>query len=151
MLKAIIVLFLLIVIGTWAYFSYFMLPVNADFGTLTIGNKNFRVEIADTSAKRERGLSGRSSIGSDGMLFVFDTPGTYQFHMQDMKFALDFIWIKNDKVVGISTDIQPPKEGESPAVVSSLAETNYVLESPAGTVRKYGVDIGNQVRISLSD
>ncbi|HEY4523588.1 MAG TPA: DUF192 domain-containing protein [Candidatus Paceibacterota bacterium] len=151
MFKTFITFTCIILVGGTIYFLYFRTSADANFGSVTIGNKVFNVELADTFAKRERGLSGRSDIGSDGMLFIFDTPGTYQFWMKDMKFSLDFIWIKNGRVVGTDIDIQSPKEGETPATISSSSEANYVLEVPVGTVRKYGVDTGNQVEISLGD
>ena len=58
------------------------------------------VEVADTQASRELGLSGREKMGDDeGILFVFDTPGRYGFWMKDMQFPLDIIWINQNGVV----------------------------------------------------
>lgn len=149
MSKAIIVLFLLIVIGVGTYVLYLSPPANANFGTVTIGSKDFHVEIADTSAKRERGLSGRSSIGSDGMLFVFDSPAIYPFWMKDMKFPLDLIWINNNAVVEVDPGVQPPKPGEEPVRIMPSAPANYVLEVPVGFANQYLIEVGTRVKVEL--
>lgn len=151
MSKVLVVLFLLIVVGVGVYVLYFAPAANANYGTLSIGSKDFHVEIADTEQKRARGLSGRTSIGSDGILFVFATPGTYKFWMIDMQFPLDFIWINNGAVVEVDAGIQPPKPGQDPKETQILpsAPANYVLEVPAGFANQYLVEVGTQVSISL--
>jgi len=151
MAKAIIFLFLLIVVGGAAYVLYFAPPLNASYGTVTIGSKDFHVEIADTSAKRERGLSGRNSIGSDGMLFVFDIPAIYRFYMPDMHFPLDIIWINNGAVVEVHQDVQPPKPGQDPkeTTVTPTSAAQYVLEVPAGFINQYTIEVGTRVNVVL--
>jgi len=149
MSKAIVILFFLIVVGVAVYVLYLSPPVNANFGTVTIGSKDFHVEIADTFAKRQQGLSGRSSIGSDGMLFRFDTAGIYPFWMKDMKFPLDLIWINGSAVVEVASSIQPPRQGDDPARISPSSAANYVLEVPAGFVNQYLIEVGTRVKIDL--
>ena len=42
---------------------------------ITIGDKKYKVEIADTPEKQEKGLMGRESLPKDqGMLFIYDEP-----------------------------------------------------------------------------
>lgn len=150
MFKALVILVCVAAVGGTAYLLYFRTPTGTNFSTVTIGNKVFHVEVADTDAKREQGLSGRSGIGSDGMLFVFAVSAKHEFWMKDMKFPLDFIWIKDGFVVGTNSSVPFPASGEAPATVDSAAEANYVLEVPEGTVQRYGIDRGSQVKISLS-
>lgn len=84
------------------------LPVN----TCQIGQKKFSVEVASTIATRMRGLSYRQSLPSgSGMLFVFPTSNTGGFWMKDMNFALDLVWMKNGRVVGVERNIPPPLPG----------------------------------------
>ena len=153
MFKALVVVMVLVVVGLGVYFLYFKNPVNTTFGKVTIGNKVFAVEVADTPYKKEQGLSNRNSIGlgTDGMLFVFDVPARYAFWMKDMRFVLDFVWIKDDRVVWVDSNVAPPKPGETLASFSPPEEVNYVLELPEGMVQKYGIDKGNIVKISLPD
>jgi len=60
-------------------------------------------EIADNMTTRAKGLMGRKSLGEyEGMLFVFDRPGTYSFWMLNTTIPLDAIFIDgNGDVVEI--------------------------------------------------
>jgi len=58
---------------------------------------NINVELANTNASREIGLSYRTSMNQDeGMLFVFDKIGKYGFWMKDMNFPLDILWLDEE-------------------------------------------------------
>ena len=55
------------------------------------------IEIADTPAAREQGLSGRTEIPEDyGMLFVFPDKGDYGFWMKDLMVSIDGFWLADD-------------------------------------------------------
>jgi len=101
------------------------------------------VEVADTPALRTRGLSGREGLDeSGGMLFIFDTPGEYGFHMKDMKFPIDIIWIgQNMRVVDIVTNLPPESY---PETVTSSEPAQYVLEVNSGFTSMYDIDIGDE-------
>lgn len=149
MFKALIILVCIAIVGGAVYFLYLKPAAGTEFGTVTIGNKVFYVEVANTPAKREQGLSDRSSIGSDGMLFTFDSPARYGFWMKGMKFPLDFVWIRDGFVIQTDVGVQPLKQGEPPVAISPVAEVNYVLEVTEGTIQRYGIDRGSRVEISL--
>jgi len=72
------------------------------------GKTCFYAEIADTLGERERGLSGKQSLGDDkGMLFIFEEETLPGFWMKDMKFPIDILWIdENKKIVGIEKNMQ---------------------------------------------
>lgn len=98
------------------------------------------VELADTPVKRQQGLSGRSSLPTQsGMLFIFPYPDKHAFWMKDMRFPLDFVWIRNGRVVEISPNISPPKT----LVPSQLVDE--VLEISAGSANKYDITVGSNV------
>lgn len=111
---------------------------------IDIGGVRLRVQIADTPALRERGLSGRSSLAPlDGMLFVFDRPST--LWMKDMLFPLDIIWISPDgKVADVTEDAQPQSYPER---FSSINAAMYAVEVPAGFVRQHHIGVGDRVSI----
>ncbi|MBI1974619.1 MAG: DUF192 domain-containing protein [Candidatus Zambryskibacteria bacterium] len=119
-------------------------PVLTRFNLVQISDKIFKVEVADTDAKRVQGLSGRDNLPEDsGMLFVFDKPGAYGFWMKDMKFSLDIAWLgQNKEILWIERAVSPDTY---PQVFYSPRDTLYVLEIPAGSFEKLGVDIGDEV------
>jgi uncharacterized membrane protein (UPF0127 family) len=66
-----------------------------------------------------------------------------------MKFSLDFVWIKDGSVVSTNASVPYPAGAEAPVTVDPAAEVNYALELPEGTIQRYGIDRGSQVKISL--
>lgn len=118
---------------------------------LEINTVSLKVEIADTKAKRNRGLGGKESLAIDeGMLFVFPQPGEYTFWMKGLKFPLDFVWIRGDKVVDLTSNVQPPAPGqkdESLPFYQSKESVDKVLEVNAGTIQRLDIKVGNTVKI----
>jgi uncharacterized membrane protein (UPF0127 family) len=99
-------------------------PVSFRQSVVQIGERRFLVELADTSALRERGLGFRDTLPSGrGMLFLFPdvNPDRYAFWMKGMRFPLDIAWIRDGRVVYIERDIpfdsrdifRPPIEADS--------------------------------------
>ncbi|MCX6757298.1 MAG: DUF192 domain-containing protein [Candidatus Nomurabacteria bacterium] len=107
-----------------------------------ISGQTIDVEISDTSAKRELGLSGHAPLlNNQGMFFVFDVPDKYAFWMKDMLFPLDIIWINSDmKVVYIEKNLEP---NSYPKLFSSNEDALYVLELNAGFSDKNNLQIGD--------
>lgn len=105
--------------------------------TLAINGQQIRVDVADTPALRERGLSGRQLLAEgQGMLFVFPVSGRPGFWMKDMRFPIDILWISSSGLIAdMTADLSP---STFPTVFSSTADIQYVLEVPAGTVQKFG-------------
>lgn len=117
-----------------------------------IGETRINVEIADTDALRERGLSGRESLGEkDGMLFVFPEKGTYGFWMKDMRFPIDIVWISNGNIVGVEKNIDP----QIGAPIQKLKiyyppqEVDVILEVTAGRSDNLGIKTGDEIEFSL--
>lgn len=97
------------------------------------------VEVADTQEKRSKGLGGKLSLASnEGMLFIFPEASKHPFWMKGLTFPLDFVWIREDKVVDLLPDIQPPSPGQtddSLPIYQSKEDVDKVLEVSAGTIR----------------
>lgn len=101
------------------------------------------LELALTSQQQQLGLGGRTSLAMDqGMLFPFATTGTYPFWMEGMKIPIDLIWIQDQKIVGIETNLPAPRTGERPVTVIPPVPINRVLELPAGGAKAYGLEKG---------
>jgi hypothetical protein len=107
------------------------------------------VEVADTYASRELGLSGRDKMGDDeGMLFIFEEPGRYGFWMKDMKFPLDMVWInQNGIVVNVERNVTPESYKEKKTYINQ-SDASYVLEINAGLAERFGLYIGSKVKIA---
>lgn len=111
---------------------------------VTLGSTVYMLDIADTDILQEKGLSFRESLSPQtGMLFVFDTHDVYHFWMKDMKFAIDMIWLdENKKVVYIEEFVDPSTYPES---FGPETPTQYVIEIPAGDTTKVGLRVGDVV------
>ncbi len=114
---------------------------------IDINGTQISVMVADTEAAHKQGLSGRESIkDNQGMLFLFDQPYKYMFWMKDMKFPLDIVFIRDGRIVDMATDLPAPKEGESPATFTPKEMADRVLEVNAGTAKRFGWDLGTEVK-----
>ncbi len=78
------------------------------------------------------------------MLFVFDEPRHYAFHMQGMLFPLDFVWVAADQQVVEITQNVPPSR---PGFFASKHPVQYVIELPAGFVAAHGISVGDDVTL----
>jgi len=102
-----------------------------------IGSAEFSVEIADTEAKRARGLSDRTVLlPNHGMLFIFDQSGRHAFWMKNTHIPLDLIFFDdNFTVVGVFANAVPLNL----APIDMQKDSRYVLEVAAGSAKKYAI------------
>lgn len=100
--------------------------------SVSVGGETYSVEVARTDEQRQLGLSGREGIANgEALLFVFDEEDYYSIWMKDMKFAIDIIWLSEDKkVTHIERNIQP--DSEPHRRYSPMLPSKYVLEMAAG-------------------
>jgi uncharacterized membrane protein (UPF0127 family) len=126
---------ILIIIGIFYNFLF----QKENLNKIQVGNAVFEIEIADTSLKQSRGLSGRENLEENkGMLFVFDKPEIRGFWMKGMKFPLDILWICGEKVIGF-VENAPPAISEDAPVYYPPKAVDKVLEINAGLVEKIGI------------
>lgn len=111
-----------------------------------IGGVPISIEIVGTNTLRERGLSGRESLGADeGMLFVFPVEGLYQFWMKDMRFPIDIIWLDSEyRIVDVHQKVKPETY---PETFTPKVKIRYVLELPAGFFENHQLKMGNMLEI----
>lgn len=116
--------------------------------TVTINNHTFNVQLATTLAQQEQGLSGIKSLPQNqGMLFIFNKPGSYAFWMKGMKFPLDIIFINNGKIVSITEDapVFTSANESNPPVYLPSGPANQALEINAGISKENGFKSGDTV------
>lgn len=111
---------------------------------VVISGVTLSVELAETAADQERGLSSRDSMAADhGMLFIFDHESNWDFWMKGMKFSLDIIWFdSNKRAVFIEQDLQPCSPEQCP-IFTPPVEAMYVLEVNAGFVGANEIFLGD--------
>ena len=113
-----------------------------------IGDAVFQVETARTPEERAQGLSDRPSLADDaGMLFFLGEERVPGFTMRRMQFPLDFIWISKDlRVADVTENVpQPAVAGEELYGIRPDRPVLYALEVNAGIVRRYGIEVGDEV------
>ena len=91
---------------------------------VSIENKTFNLEVADTEAERETGLMNRKSLlSNEGMLFVFDQKDYLQFWMKNTLIPLQILMIDDCTIVD---QIEMKKEDDP-----SNAKIIYKSKKPA--------------------
>ncbi len=107
-----------------------------------VGQVRLRAEVAATGAAIYRGLSGRETLPpGTGMLFVMPQREVQHFCMRGMRLGLDFIWIDEGRVIGITPEITPTDR----RTLSSPGPATHVLEVPAGFSARRGIKPGDRV------
>lgn len=107
------------------------------------------VEVADTPQGRNKGLGGRENLAtSSGMMFVFPEEKKYQFWMKGMEFPLDFIFIRDGKVVDLLNNVKPPEQNqkdETLPIYQPVVPINMMLEVNSGFVQANNIKVGDAV------
>ena len=121
------------------------------FGSVVrVGSLEFPVEVAASSEKRIKGLSGKGSLDAGtGMLFVFENEERLRFWMREMEISLDMVWIaSNCRVIDVSENVpfpEPDTPLEDLPRYSPESPVKYVLEINGGESADLGLRIGDQV------
>jgi len=107
-------------------------------------------EVANTPAKRASGLMFRDRLAPDrGMLFVFEEAGAWSFWMKNTMIALDILWLGADKrIVYIEENVPGCRQDPCPQYKSNK-QALYVLELPAGTVKREQLTRGMKLQFNL--
>lgn len=136
-----IILFFLGIVGLWLHTILQESP-----NTITVGTRTYTVEVADTQAEREKGLSERDTLGEfKGMLFDFKQEGDWQIWMVKMRFPIDIAWLSKDgKILAVKENVSPDT---FPNVFRSEQPSWYVLELNAGDLQKAGVKPGDTIKL----
>lgn len=115
----------------------------------TLRGRTFTIEVADTAAKREKGLGDRDALAADhGMYFPFESEQYWVFWMKGMRFPIDIIWIRQGKVVDIEASVPPPK-GLPLETYSPIQPADAVLELNAGMAAEIGLEAGDAIDLRL--
>jgi len=112
-----------------------MEAVNVTRGTVLATN----LEVADTGAKRNRGLLGRKGLESGGGLWIVPCESVHTFFMQ---FAIDLIYLdRKHRIRKVRSNVVPWR-------ISLCLSAHSILELPAGTIRVTQSVAGDQVELT---
>lgn len=108
---------------------------------VSLADQQFTAYIADTPAKRQEGLANFNSLQrSEAMLFVFDDIGRHCFWMKGVEYPIDILWFSADyELVHVINSLPPESYPES---FCPTVPAKYVLELPAGTAERLGIELG---------
>jgi len=110
-------------------------------------NIEVAVAVAKTAEQRAIGLMGvRDLQDNQGMLFVYQEQGFYQFWMKNTPTPLDILFLSPEKkIVFIAKNTTPFSE----AVIDPGVPSQFVLEVKAGFADRHHVVIGDQIEFNL--
>ena len=98
-----------------------------------------RIEVADTSATRGKGLLGRTGLDAGAGLWIKPCSGV---HMFGMKFPIDVIGLNgNREVIKLWSNLRPWR------MTSISLRLRSVIELPAGRIAECGVTLGDVLEI----
>lgn len=116
-----------------------------------IGSGVYHVWLADDEYKRTQGLSGIDKLEiNGGMLFDFKEDGLWGIWMKDMLIPIDIVWIDRDKQVVFIRQDASPALGDS-VIMTPKKPARYVLELPAGSVKKAGIKVGERAEFTVQE
>lgn len=109
------------------------------------------IEIADNDDTRQRGLMFRKTMApTEGMIFVFPTPGDYPFWMKNTLIPLDMLWLDAQaRIVAIAHSVPPCKADPCPTFPppNPTGLATYVIELVSGFAKAHNVQVGQTVAL----
>jgi uncharacterized protein len=96
-------------------------------------------EIANTAAKRRRGLLGRDNLAHGQALWIVPCEGV---HTWFMKFPIDVLYLDR------KTRVRKVRRVMRPWRLSVCLLAHSVLELPAGIIEQTGTQPGDQLKMS---
>jgi uncharacterized protein len=98
------------------------------------------MEVADTSAKRNKGLLGRKTLNAGEGLWIIPCESVHTFFMQ---FSIDLVYLDRKK------SIRKLRHGVPPWRISGCLTAHSVLELPAGTLQNTQTKMGDVLVFSV--
>ncbi|URD53564.1 DUF192 domain-containing protein [Chroococcidiopsis sp. CCNUC1] len=125
------------------------LPIEAK---LAMPAQKIELEVARTPEQVAAGLRSRSFLPLDrGMLFVVNQPKPVKLWMKDVLVPLDIIFIRNGTVASLVKNAPPCPRWKSCPIYDSVQPVNYVLELPAGSANRLGIQPGRKLDVELTE
>lgn len=144
--KLLLLILSLLFIGLIYFFSFRQKPVDKFYSKVKINETYINLELAKTQQEHYTGLSNRKSIPDNfGLLFLFNKKEVKNFLMRDMLFSLDIVFIDDNKIIDIYSNLPFNKDSQNISYKSS-GPVDKVLELNSGTCEKNNIKVGNLVK-----
>lgn len=141
MKRLLVPIILLALIGYFYFFRTTQQFTDYPRKQVSLGPHKLTLVLTDTEQRKITGLSGSKPLKDyEGMLFQFSVPGRYGFWMKDMKYSLDFLYLRNNKVVEVRTDVSPETY---PDIILPTVDFDSMIEMNAGSTSKLNLHIGD--------
>jgi hypothetical protein len=112
--------------------------------------KVLQVEVMIRDEDRAMGLMFRPSLPADrGMLFLFETPEFHGIWMKNCRFAIDIVWLDEEKKVVDVKEGAPPCKADPCPVYQPMRRASWVIEMNAGQARREKLVRGAPVSFEL--
>lgn len=109
---------------------------------IEIGNKEYKVKLAETDEQQEQGLQNVDKLEDDeGMLFIFDEEEDIWFWMQDTTIPLDLVFINEE------LEVTQVLQGEPNSEEMLEGRAAYVLEVNQNS----GIKVGDELTFNPTD
>ena len=115
--------------------------------TVRLGDVAITAEVADDTASRRQGLSGRDQLARNrGMLFVWSEAGPRSFWMKDTTIPLSIAFMdRRGRILNIER-MAPLRQDR---FHRSQGLARYALEMNQGWFAQHGVEAGDRARFRL--
>lgn len=100
-----------------------------------------RIEIANTSSKRRKGLLGRNALAAGEGLWIVPCESVHTF---GMRFPIDLIYLDREKRVKKVRHSVPPQR------LSACLSAHSVIELASGVARRTGTQPGDKLNLEQS-
>ncbi len=118
--------------------SRWVMPEHADV-SVWIENNIVSCDVAVTPRQQASGLQTYDKLAENrGLWFPFNNRRKASFHMGDVKFPIDIIFIDYDKISRIASNVQPRQMGAWAAVCTDVIEVN------GGFCKKHNINAGDR-------
>jgi uncharacterized membrane protein (UPF0127 family) len=128
-------------------------PAGFPVGTVRINHDIINVEVAKSSAEKERWLMFRHEKMpfNSAMILVFDKPDLYSMWLLNIGYNLDLIWFdENGNVVYMVKDVPPCKSTFDMAdcTYKNTKPAKYVIAATSGFIDKHRVNTDSMMSIT---
>ena len=101
-----------------------------------------RVDVADSSRKRRRGLLGRESLAAGEGMWIVPCGAVHTF---GMRFPIDLVYLDRNNV------IKKIRHRVVPWRMSACLSAHSVLELPSGSIRSTGTKPGDKLEFTSDE